>query len=453
MKTIKTWIWIYIFALCVTASVNAQEANLIFLGLKPQNNFYNPAEQFDSLYISFSPFVSFNLGSNTLGLKKTFKWDINKEYKYWDTEYLLNHAKNENFVTLNLNYSFLFIGKKLPKGFYTTFSINKRNSYDFLVPKGLLELTRGNADYETESGRDFDLDGLSVNGLSYTAYSFGLSKKFSPAFQFGLHLKLLNGNFLTKTRNFEAVINTRNDLKETFIEADIVYQQSSPGISRSQTDDSYSFELGDFPQLFSCHTNLFKNLGAAVDLGFVYTPDFHTSIFGSVSDIGFIKWNSGQEEVQIDGAYSFTGFDLSPNSSEKVSIEEAFNLVMDSIKTTFNPKVDKTSEFRTYLTSQVLLGFERKVSSKFNFFGLFRAHIYSYYTDYQFTIGTVYKPGKHLRLNMSTAYKNEKIGNLGAGMVYAFNRFDVFVASENIDYLITNSRSINLALGLNIRIL
>jgi hypothetical protein len=54
---------------------------------------------------------------------------------------------------------------------------------------------------------------------------------------------------------------------------------------------------------------------------------------------------------------------------------------------------------------------------------------------------------------MSTGYKNEKIGNIGAGMVYTFNRFDVFVASENIDYLISNSRSINLALGLNIRIL
>ena len=452
MRTITTCLWICIFTFCVSASLNAQEANLIFLGLKPQNNFYNPAEQFDSLHISFSPFASLNLGSNTLGLKETFKWDINKKYKYWDTDYLLENAKDENFVNFNLNYSFLFIGKKLPKGFYTTFSINSRNSYDFLVPKGLLELSRGNADYEKESIRDIELDGLSVNGLSYTSYSFGLSKKFSPVFQFGFHLKLLNGNFVTKTRNFEASINTRNDFKETYIEADILYQQSSPGISDNQNSD-YSSSLGDFPKHFSWHTNLLKNLGAAVDLGFIYTPDFHTSIFGSVSDIGFIKWNSGQEEVYLSGAYSFTGFELSPGSSGKFNIEETFNLVMDSIKTTFNPNVDKTSPFRTHLTSQVLLGLQRSLNPKFNFFSLFQASVYSYYTDYRFTLGAMYKPGKHLRLNFSTAYKNEKIGNFGAGMVYAFNRIDVFVASENIDYLITNSRSINLALGLNIRVL
>jgi hypothetical protein len=452
MRTIKTCIWICIFTFCATASLSAQEANLIFFGLKPQNNFYNPAEQFDSLYINFSPFASFNLGSNTLGLKETFKWDVNKEYKYWDTDYLLNHAKDENILNLNLNYSFLFIGKKLPKEFYTTFSINKRNSYDFLAPKGLLELTRGNADYETESVRDIELDGLSVNGLSYTAYSFGLSKKFSPAFQLGFHIKLLNGNFVTKTPNFEASINSRNDFEETYIEAKIHYQQSSPGISQNQNSD-YSSSLGNFPQHFSWHTNFFKNLGTAVDFGFVYRPDFRTTIFGSVSDIGFINWNSGQEQVQIDGAYSFTGFDLSPNSSGKVSIEETFNLVLDSINSTFNPKVDKTSDFRTHLTPHVLFGFERQVSSKLNFFSLFQANIYSYYTDYRFTLGAVYKPGKHLQLNMSTGYKNEKIGNIGAGMVYSFNRFDVFVASENIDYLISNSRSINLALGLNIRIL
>jgi hypothetical protein len=362
MRTIKTCIWICIFTFCATASLSAQEANLIFFGLKPQNNFYNPAEQFDSLYISFSPFASFNLGSNTLGLKETFQWDINKEYKYWDTDYLLNHAKDENFVNLNLNYSILFIGKKLPKEFYTTFSINKRNSYDFLVPKGLLELTRGNADYETESVRDIELDGLSVNGLSYTAYSFGLSKKFSPAFQLGFHIKLLNGNFVTKTPNFEASINSRNDFEETYIEAKIHYQQSSPGISQNQNSD-YSSSLGNFPQHFSWHTNFFKNLGTAVDFGFVYRPDFHTTIFGSVSDIGFINWNSGQEQVQIDGAYNFNGFDFSPNSSSKVSIEETFNLVLDSINSTFNPKVDKTSDFRTHLTPYVLFGFERQVSS------------------------------------------------------------------------------------------
>jgi hypothetical protein len=452
MRNIKTCIWISVFIFYVTAGVTAQEANLIFLGTKPQKNFYNPAVQLDSLCIIFSPHATFNLGSNTFGLKETFKWDYNKEYKYWDVPYLLDNANDENFINLNLDYSFLFIGKKLPKGFYSSFSINQRNSYNFLIPGGLLELSRGNAEYETELSRDFDLDGLSVNGLSYTAYSFGLSRKFSPAFQFGLHFKLLSGNFVTKTLNFEASINTRNDFKETYVKADILYQQSSPGISQNQSDD-YTFSPGDFSQHLSWHTNFFKNLGAAIDFGFEYTPDFHTTIFGSVSDIGFIKWNSGQEEVHLSGAYSFTGFEISPGSSGKFNFEETFNLVMDSIKTTFNPNVDKTSAFRTHLTSQVLLGLQRSLNPKFDFFSLFQASVYSYYTDYRFALGALYKPNKHLRLNISTAYKNEGIGNLGAGMVYAFNRFELFIASGNIEYLIYNSRSINLALGVNIRVL
>ncbi len=428
----------------------AQDAHLLFTGNIPYNNLFNPAVQHDTAVIVFSPLATGDLGSSTFGLRETFSWGPEGKYKYWDIPYLMENSEEENFLNLQLDRSLLYLGRQFQKGWYTSFSIHQRSSYDFMIPKGFFELTRGNADYENETPRNINLDGLSINSLSYTAFSFGVNKQVSPVFRLGLHLKLLNGGSFTQTHNFEARIETRESFDETYIGADIRYQQSAPGINPDQ--EGYSFNAADFPQNMFWHSRFFRNLGAAADVGFVYTPDIKTTIQGAVFDVGFIDWNANQLDVRYQGEYSFSGFDLSPDEQGRVDVEASFESVMDRIQNTFEPELDDSSVLRTQLPSGILLGVRRSLGNRFSLFGLFRARDYDFHQDYRYTLGFIYQPSPHFDFCLSTSHKNGRAGNLGVALVYRKSWFDAFFSTENAEFLVSNSNSINLSVGLNLRL-
>lgn len=421
----------------------------MFFGVVPYANKFNPAIKPDSTIIIISPNIYADMGTNSFGLKNVFSPNEKKgNKKYYDLNYIIENSGDKNFLYGTADYSGLFIGKILANGYYATFSMNERNNYNFLLPRDLFELNRGNTDYETETVRNFNLDGLSVNGISYTSYSFGLSKKIGPAFNLGLHLKLLDGKYVTETRNFNASISTKDDFAELYFEGDIRNRQSAPGLVSDNPDD-VNFSAENIRHPFFLHNNFFKNLGFAFDFGFHYTPDGKTSIQGSVTDIGFINWNSEQRELHYKGSYNFTGFDFSPNSEGYFDMEGSISNVVDSIKEEIEPVLNSTDPFRTRITPRVLLGFSRTVSRRIELLSLFRAGIYSSYMDYSYTLGAIYKLSPAFNFCFSTSRKNNRIGNFGAGMYCRLKWFEFFLSSENVEYLITNSSSINLSLGLN----
>lgn len=431
--------------------LNAQDAQLFFTDLKPQENIFNPSVHYDSTVMIISPFIKFRFSNNALGFNDAFAKN-NNGAKYWDIDYMINNANSENLLNVDLNYSFVFLNKKIRKDLYATFSINQNNSYNFLIPKDLFELSKGNINYQDETIRNFDLKGLSINSFSYTSFSAGLIKKISPVFTLGAHIKLLKGNYLTQTNKFEALLNTRGDLEETYLEADINFRQSAPLMYGFGSSDN-TYGLNDFPGQFFWHNNLLKNLGAAFDIGFTYSPEDKTSFSVSVSDIGFIRWNQNQAQVKINGNYTFGGLDISPDSEGKINIEESFNTLMDTLNATFNPQNNDSASFTTSLPSKIYFGMKRKINERFDLFGVFRASISSYYNDYRYTLGTIYKPKDWLLINLTTSYKNKTFGNLGAGVIFNFKQIQLFVVTENIDFTLLNSRSLNIAAGLNYDIL
>ena len=433
----------------LTLSTAAQDANLMFFDFIPHIHNFNPAIRPDSTVIILSPNIYFDIGTNTFGLKNVFSRKAgNDNKKYFDLNYIIDHSEDENFLYGTLDYSLLFMGKIMSNGFYATFSVNEKNNYNFLVPKDLFEFSLGNADYEAQAQRNFDWEGLSVNGISYTSYSFGLLKEFGSDFQFGLHLKLLDAKYVTVTSKIAARIKTGNDFDQVYIEADIRYKQSAPGLNDDHNEEVY-FSAGNLSQPFFLHNNLFKNSGFACDFGFHYSPDDKTSVLGSVTDIGFIKWNAEQRELHYKCSYNLTVCDLASNSECLFDLNESINTVIDSIKNVFEPVLDRTDPFRTRITPRILFGLSRTISRHFELLGLFRAGIYSCYTDYRYTLGTIYKLSPNLHLSFSTSCKNNRIGNFGAGMVCRIKGVEMFLSSENVESLIANSSSINVSFGLN----
>lgn len=428
-------------------NVNAQDAQLFFTGVKPQENIFNPTVYYDSTVLIISPFAQLRFSNNSFGFKDAFA-ESSSGAKYWDIDHMINNANDENLLNLDLNYSFVFLNKKIKNDFYATFSITQNNSYNFLIPKDLLELSKGNINYQNETTRNFDLKGFAINSFSYTSYSAGLIKKVNQVFTLGAHIKLLNGHYLTQTSKFEALLNTRGDLEETYLEANINYRQSAP-LMYGFGSPNNTYGLNDFPGQFFWHNNLFKNMGAAFDLGFTYSPEDKTTFTASVSDIGFIRWNQNQAQVKINGNYTFGGLDISPDTEGKINIEESFNTLMDTLNVTFNPQTNDSAVFTTYLPTKIYFGMKRKLTEKFDLFGVFRANISSFYNDYRYTVGTIYQPKNWLLVNITTSYKNKTFGNIGAGFIFKLKHIQFFVVTENVDFTLLNSRSINVAAGLN----
>jgi len=447
MKNRNSFLFVILSFLIFPLNLNAQDAQLFFTGLKPQENIFNPSVHYDSTVLIISPFVRFNIGNNAFGFKNAFT-ESNSGLKYWDIDYMIENANDKNLLNLDLNYSFVYLNKKIKNNLYATFSINQNNSYNFLIPKDLLELSKGNINYQDETTRNFDLKGLAINSFSYTSFSAGLIKKFSPAFTLGTHVKLLKGHYLTQTNKFETLLNTRSDLEETYLEANITYRQSAPlmyGFGSPNTP----YGLNDFPRQFLWQNNLFSNLGAALDVGFTYSPNDKTTIVASLSDIGFIRWNQNLAQVKINGNYTFGGLDISPDEEGKINIEESFNTLMDTLNATFDPQINDSTSFTANLPAKIYFGMKRKLNERFDLFGVFRANISSFYNEYRYTLGTIYKPKDWLLINLSASYKNNTFGNLGAGFVFKWKRVQFFVVTENIDFTLLNSRSINIAAGLN----
>ncbi|HKI90194.1 MAG TPA: DUF5723 family protein [Draconibacterium sp.] len=435
----------------LSAKLRAQESQLFFTGAKPQENLLNPSIYYDSTVVVISPFAQFQISNNSFGFRNAIA-ENNLGTNYWDIDYMLENANDKNRLNLELNYSFLFINKKIKNGLFATFSINRNNSYNFLIPKDLLELSKGNVNYQDETARNFDLSGLSVSSFSYTSFSMGLIKKISPVFTLGAHIKLLKGHYLTQTNKFKALLNTRGNLEETYLEADINYRQSAP-LMYGFGSANNTYGIDDFPGQFFWHNSLFKNLGAAIDVGFTYSPDDRTTFSGSVTDLGFIRWNQNQVQVKINGNYTFGGLDISPDQEGKINIGESFNTLMDTLNATFDPKTNDSTNFTTYLPSKIYFGMKRKLNEKVDLFGVFRANISSFYNDYRYTLGANYRPKNWLLINLTTSYKNNTFGNLGAGCVLNFKRVQFFVVTENIDFALFNSRSLNVAAGLNYNLL
>lgn len=452
MNTRRNLLSLILLFLIISPGVKGQEAQLFFTGLKPQENLINPSVCYDSTVVILSPFASFRVNNNSFGFNDGFIKNSNSGQKYWDIDYMIENANDRSQLNFDLNYSFLFINKKLKNDLYATFSVSQKNNYNFLIPIDLFKLSKGNVNYQDETVNNFDLNGLSVNSLSYTSFSAGIVKKISQAFTFGTHFNLLKGHYVTQTNKFDALLNTRGDLEETYLEAEINFRQSAPLMFGFGTTNNI-YGINDFPEHFFWHNDLLKNLGAAIDFGFTYTPEDKTTFFGSISDIGFIRWNQNQAQINISGNHSFRGLDISPDSEGKINIAESFATLMDTLNATFNPQTNESSEFTTYLPAKIYFGMKRKVNERFDLFGIFRANISSFYDEYRYTAGAIYKPKDWLLINLTTSYKNKSFGNLGAGFIFKFRKVQFFVVTENIDFTLFNSRSVNVAAGLNFDLL
>lgn len=442
--------------LSLSGTLSAQDKTMYFLGVEPQSNLFNPAFQNDSVFLVFSLSGSSFINNPTLTYNDLFttKTINGAEDMYWDFENIDRKLKDKNFIIAGIYSTPFFLGIKLKNQWFLNFSASvKGNSY-FKYPGTISSIRFGNADLENNKPRIIDLNNYSINELTYAEYSFGVAKELSPALKVGVHAKALMGISAIKTNHFYASVNTKDDFSESLLETDILMHVSGTLFNTDKVEREFETTKPFKEFLTGKESISLRNFGAAMDLGFSYKINQSFTLYGSITDLGFIKWGLEPQQLVSKDQYLFTGFYFSPYTLKNdFSFNKYLKQLADTVISTIIPET-KNEKFITGLYPKTFLGLTYQYSPKISFNGLISSTIYNDVYILNGTIGTTWVPYKKLALTSTFSYSNFSLCNFGLGVLLKFKRFQYYCVTDNIAGIdLANSRNSNFSMGVNWKII
>lgn len=267
----------------------------------------NPAFGNDGGFVAMPGLGNLNLGTNgTIGLNHIF-YNVNGE-----TTTLLNPnisasealdgMKDHSRIGIDLRETVLAFGFKAFKG-YNTVSISARSSASIGLPKEIVRLAK-----EGLSNDTYDLANLGGTGRAWAEIALNHSHQINKQLRIGATVKVLVG-----VASFDAQVNTANLRfgRDNYVaEVDAEMHASMKNFTwktdyndRTRRHYVNGADLESFSPV--------NGMGAAVDLGAVYTLNKDWEFSLAFTDLGFINWKNdvvattnGLQTVESDN-YSF----------------------------------------------------------------------------------------------------------------------------------------------------
>jgi len=293
-------------------------------------------------------------------------------------------------------------------------------------------------------GETVDISRVGANFSHYREYSVGASGWLNDYIRVGVRPKLLFGKLNMNTRKESLSIYTDAEKYDLDIKGSYLINSSMP-ISVEQSGDGNSIsvttqDISPVPLLFNR-----KNPGFAADLGAVYQYSDNVSFYGSLIDLGFIRWASTPNNVEINQDFQFEGLTESVFQSDNY-IEG----MIDSVTNSWDLQTSQDNYF-TFLPLKLYAGAtyslnERMSVGLLNRNTLFRGRLFPSLTlSYNTTFF------EFLSLSASYSYNNYSFNNLGAGLSLQSKRLQFYMVSDNLLAIKPlNTKNINLRFGLNI---
>lgn len=438
------------------ALAHTQETGLQSLPYLYPQSFVNPAKHPENTVLYLGLYASAWLENSSLSKNDMLeKRDINgKEEIFWDFESIDNSLKDNNYLSSGFRISPLFLGLDLERAGYFSFSLSMRLTSLFEFPATISQLRHGNADLEANLSRTIDLNNYSLNQILFTEISLGYSRELFRGFRLGISLKPMMGISALQTRRFQASIETEDDFSATTLRTDILMNASSDVFETNSSDQisGTGKSLMDF--MLDRNSFSLKNRGLGVDIGFHYNAWNRWNVFGSVTDLGRLNWNENPQNLVSKGEYSFEGLYFSPYSVDYDTTELASYLerYADTLSTTFTP-VARNEGFQVKTDPHLYFGGGVTVGTSFHFHTMFhfRKLNETWYTGWG--LSSRLNVFRNFHLMASFSYRNFSFTNLGAGFLFDYKRFQVFLLSDNLNSFMNpdNARAVNAAVGLNLK--
>lgn len=460
MKKLR-YIYIALFVAFSQVGFSQIDNSMFFLSRLPQANLINPVQAPESgIFISglaipffgqFPPAMTFAVNSPLDFNDVIFKGEgeykdslISFMHPSYDTEKFTNKLGKHNTFAINYDLPILYFGFRQAKN-YWTFDITTRINSFINIPGDLLKFAiNGNGKTPT-----VDISGLSVNAMVYHQVALGFQRELPADFAMSLRAKFLLGhaNISSGKNDLQIITNPETNFISLIANYEIrtnvpleVKKDSEGNVDIDDLDidlDVDNLEISD----------LFGNMGGAIDLGFSKKFNDKFAVFANVIDFGFINWANNANTITFTGDdFTFEGGELSldPFELEFPDFEDELD----------NYEIKHSSDsYVTMLPFKVYVGGHYQVNNALGFGLLGRFEKRPFGISPSFTASIDVRPFRFGNAALTYSYMNHNFTNIGLGYTLRIGPIQWYFVSDNIIGSLlfpSNSRSMSARFGCNL---
>ncbi len=359
-----------------------------------------------------------------------------------------------NTIDFDMNLNIFNVGFRTRSLYWSVHAINK-TSFSFGFPGDLVQLmVKGNAAPDISS--NLDLSGLGVDFINYMEYGVGVSKEIIPDLKVGIRAKALSG--IANLETVKSDLNLISDESIT-IRSDIHMRASQPAmvIDNLYYDfdgDSLVSEttMQETDQIINDLGYDFSNPGMAFDIGAEYQVMPELKAYASITDIGYINWNTNVADIKGGGDFEFQGFDLvefigNDDDGDTTSMADAY---ADSVIRVLDIRKTDVNTYNTWLPTKIYAGGTYNLTDVFSFSGLYKGVIHNSQLKSAFSISANANTNA-ISATISYTMMQNNFDNIGLGFAGRFGPFQIFLLSDHVleEFFPQSARDVNLRMGVN----
>ncbi|MBN2635017.1 MAG: hypothetical protein JXR61_02020 [Prolixibacteraceae bacterium] len=366
-----------------------------------------------------------------------------------DFERFYNKSRANNFIGTSVSVPLIYINTPANNGFFT-FYYQERAQMLSRFSSSLLEyVNTGNIPVEY---RNYSSEKINSVGLGFKEFSFGYALKQNEQLSFGFRGKILFGNFYYLANDWEYGIHTSENGDKVTLSSSGSGQMYVPvPVYLGRREQVYyidgSNKVGNYLSSFS-------NPGLALDFGFIWNIDKSREMSFALRDLGGIWFRKDGLDLKLDNSYDFTGFDLENairylDDYGYVNPLTSMLNTKEEIRDVYRPLADST-RFAKFIPPQTVFHYQVKTSPRYEF-GITNQTVFQKKLLYNSTSFTALQKWANFSVFESVNIHQLSSIALGGGFQYTGEKFQVFLAADNLIafYHPAKNKTLSLTFGMS----
>jgi hypothetical protein len=409
--------------------------------------------------------VQLQLNNDAFSIKRTF-------YRKFDTTVIdvgriISNSYANNNLGADFSIDILNFGFKVGEKNQIHFGIGLEAYGNLLLTKNTLNFLLRGPGFFLDKNATEALSGNRIDMSVYGAASLGYAREISEKFSVGGRVKFLSGFANLYTESSEVYLHIDNGYDPLItpysysLQPNIAlmgsFANSHPDSNlfsalRNVISDAADMSIG-MPDL----TSLGNNFGMGFDLGLTYQINDDILVGASISDIGYINWNTGLKKVSSQGqnrSFVFSGVGSLNDilNNEDFDINNVFGALKDSAIDYLQLKENDTnfSSYRSRLRTSYNLSLFYDISEKAQIGFMWNAQI-GHQKNKTLTIAYTRFITSNFSLCINNSIVNDNMINFGGGIALNAGAVQLYLIADKVSsFRVIDMRAFNVQFGLNV---
>lgn len=380
------------------------------------------------------------------------------------SEALKGFNDGSNRFVSNVDVQLVSVGFKAFGG-YNTVGISAKSTAGFTLPGTLFQLMRN------VENKVYDFDHIGARAYAYGEVALGHSRQLTKDLRVGAKFKFLLGGAMAEAKIKDMQLQLNKDGNWLVNTGTSELSILAGGVTFEEKDNDYKSierenEHGKHIDLGSMDvdggdlvSDLFKNVGVAVDLGATYKVMDGLTLSAAITDLGFMSFGNGKVYRAAESQYTFNGFkDVAvKDDGSTETFENQVDKLVDDVSDLYNLQEAGASSVTKWLATTINIGaeYELPVYKKLTFGFLGQQRFDGPYSWTEARLSANWKPLKWVSASLTGA-----VNTFGTNMGWVLNfhpvGMNVFLGMDytfferNQDFIPVGDANTNFNFGMNV---